>query len=101
MSVLVEGAFATSLELLDDDVETLLTQIAARADAVVSAHRYLLMVRVGPGTPIHLHHRGLDPGEAQRLAADLWRDHPGEDDGSQLVVDIASSRRRYGRLVEF
>jgi diguanylate cyclase (GGDEF)-like protein len=101
MSVLVEGAFATSLELLDDDVETLLTQIAARADAVVSAHRYLLMVRVRPGTPIQLHHRGLDPGEAQRLAADLWRDHPGEGDASYLVVDIASTRRRYGRLVEF
>ncbi len=101
MSVLVEGAFATSLELLDDDVETLLTQIAARADAVVSAHRYLLMVRVRPGTPIQLHHRGLDPGEAQRLAADLWRNRPGDGDPSHLVVDITSSRRRYGRLVEF
>jgi len=101
MSTLVEGAFATSLELLEDDVETLLAQIAARADAVVSAHRYLLMVRVRPGTPIQLHHRGLDPGEAQRLAADLWRDHPGEGSGSHVVVDIASSRRRYGRLVEF
>ena len=101
MSVLVEGAFATSLELLDDDVETLLAQIAARADAVVAAHRYLLMVRVRPGTPIQLHHRGLEAGEAQRLAADLWRDHPGESNGSYLVVDIVSSRRRYGRLVEF
>jgi diguanylate cyclase (GGDEF)-like protein len=101
MSVLVEGAFATSLELLDDDVETLLTQIAVRADAVVSAHRYLLMVRVRPGTPVQLHHRGLDAGEAQRLAADLWRDHPGVGNGSSVVVDIASSRRRYGRLVEF
>ena len=101
MSLLVEGAFATSLELLDDDVETLLAQIASRADAVVSAHRYLLMVRVRPGTPIQLHHRGLEPGEAQRLAAELWRDHPGEGNGSHVVVDIASSRRRYGRLVEF
>ncbi len=101
MSMLVEGAFATSLELLDDDVETLLTKIAARADAVVSAHRYLLMVRVRPGTPIQLHHRGLDPLEAQRLAADLWRQPPGEGDPSSLVVDITSSRRRYGRLVEF
>jgi diguanylate cyclase (GGDEF)-like protein len=101
MSALVEGAFATSLELLDDDVEALLAQIAARADAVVSAHRYLLMVRVRAGTPIQLHHRGLEAGEAQRLAAELWRDHPGENSGSHVVVDIASSRRRYGRLVEF
>jgi len=101
MGVLMEGAFATSLDVLDDDADTLLTQLAARADAVVSAHRYLLMVRVRPGTPIQLHHRGLDPSEAQRLAAGLWRDHPGEDDGSVLVADITSSRRRYGRLVEF
>jgi diguanylate cyclase (GGDEF)-like protein len=101
MGALVEGAFATSLELLDDDVETLLTQIAGRADAVVSAHRYLLMVRVRPGTPIQLHHRGLDPGEAQRLAAELWRDRPVADDDSVLVADITSARRRYGRLIEF
>jgi diguanylate cyclase (GGDEF)-like protein len=101
MSLLVGGAFATSVELLDDDVESLLTQIAARADAVVSAHRYLLMVRVQPGTPIQLHHRGLEAGEAQHLAAVLWREDPGPVDRSRLVVDIASSRRHYGRLIEF
>ena len=101
MHVLVEGASATALELLDDDVESLLSQIAARADAVVSAHRYLLMVRVRPGTPIQLHHRGLDPDEAQVLAAELWRDDPGDSGGSPLIVDIASPRRRYGRLAEF
>ena len=101
MSMLVGGAFATSLELLDDDVHSLLTQIAARADAVVSAHRYLLMVRVRPGTPIQLHHRGLDAGEAQRLAAELWLDDPGEIDRPHLAVDIASPRRHYGRLIEF
>jgi len=101
MSQLVGGAFATSVELLDDDVESLLTQIAARADAVVSAPRYLLMVRVQPGTPIQLHHRGLDAGEAQQLAAVLWREDPGQLDRSHLVVDIASPRRHYGRLIEF
>ncbi len=82
-------------------MDSLLSQIAARADAVVTAHRYLLMVRVRPGTPIQLHHRGLDPEEAQRLAAELWREHPDDDNGSRLIVDIASPRRRYGRLAEF
>jgi diguanylate cyclase (GGDEF)-like protein len=101
MGVLIEGTFATALELLGDDVDSLLSQIAARADAVVTAHRYLLMVRVRPGTPIQLHHRGLDPEEAQRLAAELWREHPDDDNGSRLIVDIASPRRRYGRLAEF
>ncbi len=101
MGVLIEGTFATALELLGDDVESLLSQIAARADAVVTAHRYLLMVRVRPGTPIQLHYRGLEPEEAQRLAAELWREHPDDDNGGRLIVDIASPRRRYGRLAEF
>ncbi|HEV3132345.1 MAG TPA: EAL domain-containing protein [Acidimicrobiales bacterium] len=101
MEVLVEGASATALELLDDDVDSLLTQIAARADAVVSADRYLLMVRVRPGTPVQLHNRGLGPDEAQDLAVELWRDHADDAGGSRLIVDIASRRHRYGRLVEF
>jgi diguanylate cyclase (GGDEF)-like protein len=101
MGVLIEGTFATALELLGDDVDSLLSQIAARADAVVTAHRYLLMVRVRPGTPIQLHHRGLEADEAQRLAAELWKEDPANHDESRVIVDIASHRRRYGRLVEF
>ncbi len=62
---------------------------------------YLLMVRVGPGTPIQLHHRGLDPDRAQVLAAELWREHPDDAGGTRLVVDIASHRRRYGRVAVF
>ncbi|HEY7916620.1 MAG TPA: EAL domain-containing protein, partial [Acidimicrobiales bacterium] len=101
MSVLVEGASATALELMDDDVDSLLAQIAHRADAVVGAHRYLLMVRVRTGTPIQLHHRGLDPDEAQNLAAELWREEAGGGGGSPLIVDITSQRHHYGRLAEF
>jgi diguanylate cyclase (GGDEF)-like protein len=100
MRVLIEGAFATTLELLSDDVDSLLSEIAARADAVVTAHRYLLMVRVRPGAPIQLHYRGLDVEEAQALASELWREQPDDSDGSRLIVDIASARRRYGRLAE-
>ncbi len=100
MSVLVEGAFSTVSQLMDDDVESLLGQIAARADAVVAAHRYLLMIRVRPGTAVQLHARGLEAEEAQALAAELWRDDPGDDGGSRLVVDIASPERFYGRLAE-
>ncbi len=101
MGTLLEGAFSTTLELLDDDVDSLLSQIAARADAVIASPSYLLMIKVGPGTPIQLHHRGLEPDEAQVLAAELWREHPDDADGSRLIVDIASPRRRYGRLAEF
>ncbi|HUY66925.1 MAG TPA: EAL domain-containing protein [Acidimicrobiales bacterium] len=100
MTVLVEGASATALELLDDDVGSLLTQIADRADSVVSADRYILMVRVRTDTPIQLHYRGLDPDEAQVLAAELWRGEPAGDGGSRLIVDITSQRHHYGRLAE-
>ena len=102
MSVLIEGAFAMTSQLMSDDIESLLSQIAARADAVVAAHRYLLMVRVRPGMPMQLHsprpraRRGPD-----RLAAELWRDDPDDDGGSRLIVDIASPDQLYGRLVEF
>ncbi len=101
MGVLLEGVFATATELLSDDVDALLAEIAARADAVVSSHHYLLLVRVRPGTPIQLHHRGLLADEAQILAAELWRENPDDDGGARIIVDIASSRRLYGRLVEF
>ncbi len=100
MRTLMEGTFAIALGLLDDDAEALLAEIAARADALVTADRYLLMVRVRPGTPVKLHHRGLRPDEAQTLAAELWPGHPDDDHGTRLIVDIASGRHRYGRLVE-
>ncbi|MGH9079710.1 MAG: putative bifunctional diguanylate cyclase/phosphodiesterase [Acidimicrobiales bacterium] len=100
MRMVIEGAFATARELLHDDAESLLTEIAARADALVTARRYLLMVRVRSGTPVKLHHRGLEADEARALAAELWPGHPDGAAGTRLVVDIASGRHRYGRLVE-
>jgi diguanylate cyclase (GGDEF)-like protein len=100
MGVLIQGAFATSLEILGDDLESLLSEIAARADAVVTGRRYLLMVKVRSETPVQLHYRGLDAEEAQMLAAELWRQHPDDAGGTRIIVDIASGRRSYGRLVE-
>ena len=100
MGVLIQGAFATSLEILGDDLESLLSEIAARADAIVTGRRYLLMVKVRSETPVQLHYRGLDADEAQALAAELWRQHPDDAGGSRIIVDIASGRRSYGRLVE-
>ena len=53
MSLLVGGAFATSLELPYDDVDAVLAEIAARADAVVSCAP---LPPDGPGR-----RRGTDP----------------------------------------
>jgi diguanylate cyclase (GGDEF)-like protein len=100
MRMLIEGAFATAREVLHDDAGGLLSEIAARADALVTAPCFLLMVRVRPVTPVKLHHRGLDVDEARAMAAELWPGHPDDAGGTRLVVDIASGRHRYGRLVE-
>ena len=100
MGVLLDGALGTAAELLNDDVDALLGRIARGADDVVGSHRYLLMVRVRPGAPLQIHHRGLVSDEAQILAAELWRDDPDDDDGTRTIVDIASAQRLYGRLVE-
>jgi diguanylate cyclase (GGDEF)-like protein len=100
MGVLLDGALGTAAELLNDDVGALLGRIARGADDVVGSHRYLLMVRVRPGAPLQIHHRGLLSDEAQILAAELWRDDPDDGDGTRIIVDIASDQRLYGRLVE-
>ncbi len=101
MSVLFESPIATATELLSDDADPLLASIATRSDSVVSADRYLLMIRVRPGEPIQLHHRGLESDEAQILAAEMWREHPDDEGGTRIIIDIASPRRLYGRLVVF
>ncbi len=97
--LLVEGS-ASALHLVDD-ATTPVAVLAECADRIVAADRYLLMLRLAPGTPIELHHRGLDDAQAERLAAELWQEHPEEAGGSRVIVDIASPRRRYGRLAAF
>ena len=83
-------------------VESLLSQIAARADAVVAAHRYLLMVRVRPGTadpaplPGPRARRGPDRrGRAVARASRRRRRHRGSSSTSPLPTGC------YGRLAEF
>jgi len=95
----LEGVFSTASELLGEEgIDTLLRRITSRAARAVSASRYLLVVRTSPDADVQLHHHGFNPVEAQELASELWKEHPDDDDGARLIVDIRSSRRRYGRL---
>ncbi len=93
---LLEGATAGAIDFVDLDVDRLLAELAERADQVVPAERFLLMVRVAPGLPIEIHHRGLRDDEARAMTAQLW--HADADDPGRRVLDIESSHRRYGRL---
>ena len=78
-----------------------MSDLASRADQVLGAHRYLLLIRTGSGVPLHVHSRGLDQDEVRTLAADLWEGGADDEPGSRVMVDIASPLRRYGRIAEF
>ncbi|TKJ31691.1 sensor domain-containing diguanylate cyclase [Blastococcus sp. CCUG 61487] len=79
-----------------EDVETVLRLIVARAAQAVLAPAYLLAVEVpGSAAPV-VHGAGLPDSAVPELAAGLLA---GDDLGpSAVVVDIASPRRRHGRL---
>ena len=94
---LLDSASITTLDVVEHDCDAVVTELGERADHVLTTDRFLLMIRVGSGLPLKLHHRGLDIDEARRLAADLWAGSSDDTDPMQ-IVDIASSIRHYGRL---
>lgn len=94
-----EGLYSTAADLLaTDDVDGVLTRITQRAAHPVNAPRYLLVVPMSPGGPGELHHHGFSDAEADVFARELLQMVPDDHGGSRLIVDIASSRRHYGRL---
>ncbi|SOC51706.1 diguanylate cyclase (GGDEF) domain-containing protein [Blastococcus aggregatus] len=88
---------STATELAgSDDLDTVLRQIVARAGQAVLAPAHLLAVAAPGGGPPLVHSAGLPYEEAQELARRLLAD---EDLGPRaVVVDVASARRRHGRL---
>ncbi|TFV67310.1 UNVERIFIED_ORG: diguanylate cyclase [Bacillus sp. AZ43] len=79
-----------------DDLDTALHRIVARAAEAVLAPAYLLAVEAPSGGPPLVHSAGLPAEEVTTLAAALLA---GGDLGSgAVVVDVASARRRHGRL---
>jgi diguanylate cyclase (GGDEF)-like protein len=78
------------------DLDGVLARIPEHAASAVLAQGYLLAVDPPAGGPPLVHSAGLEPERAAELAAALLR---GEDLGPEaVVVDVASSRRRHGRL---
>ncbi len=79
-----------------DDVDAALRQIVARAAEAVLAPAYLLAVDDSDGGPPLVHSAGLPSDRVDGLAATLL---DGGDLGPHaVVVDVASTRRRHGRL---
>ncbi len=86
---------ATDL-VASDDLETVLRRIVGRAAQAVLAPAYLLAVEAPGGGPPLVHSAGLPDEDVPGLAATLLA---GGDLGSNaVVVEIASARRRHGRL---
>jgi diguanylate cyclase (GGDEF)-like protein len=83
------------------DVNSMLETITRQAGVAVRAPRYLLVAQL-PGDPNpRIHHVGFSPDEAEIAANGVMRSADITGDQSRLVVDIASTRRRYGRLAVF
>ncbi len=91
-------AMATELASVDD-VDTALETITHRAAIAVRAPHYLLAVRLPRDEQVRVHRVGLTEAEARTLATEILAEHPDDRDGTRLIVDVASSVHRFGRLV--
>jgi diguanylate cyclase (GGDEF)-like protein len=79
------------------DVDTVLRRITRRAADAVRAQRFLLALS-DDTDGVSVHHDGMSTEDALRLASEVLVDQPDDCGGSRLIVDVASSRRFYGRL---
>ena len=94
----LESMYATASDLITlDDVDSALARVTERAASAVRAPTYLLAVRMGE--QLHVHSRGLAGEEADRLAQELLEGSGSQDEDSRLIAEVASSHRRYGRIM--
>jgi diguanylate cyclase (GGDEF)-like protein len=96
----LESFQATVAELVQaDDLATALDRVVTAAAGAVRAPGFLLVVEPQPGTPRQVYSAGLSAEEAEAMGELLLAGtpHPALD----LVVDVASSRRHYGRLAAY
>jgi diguanylate cyclase (GGDEF)-like protein len=103
MSSQLESLQSTAADLVaDDDVEAVLSRIVARAGVAIRAPRYLLALGPTDTARMTVHADGFaSHAEAVEVGRELL-DAPNRsrfDDA--MVIDVASSRRTYGRLAAF
>ena len=96
----LESMYATARDLIaSDDLDAALARITERAATAVRAPKYLLAVRTGSASQLHVHHRGFADGDADAVARELLQDTGERHEETQLVADVASASRHYGRLM--
>ncbi|MBV8462666.1 MAG: hypothetical protein JO368_05190, partial [Acidimicrobiales bacterium] len=83
------------------DVDSVLETITRHAGVAVRAPRYLLAARLPGDRSPRVHSVGFGDEEAKTAAAQVLAAGAEEDEGSRLVVDVASARTHFGRLAAF
>ena len=100
MSDRLQSMYATARDLIEfDDLDAALARITERAATAVRAPKYVLAVRTGPDAQLHVHHRGFRDEDAAEAARALLDDSDGTQTKGNLVADVASASRYYGRLM--
>lgn len=80
-----------------ESVDVVLNRVVGAAASAVLARGFVLAVDPAAGAPRRVYFDGVDPEEAEACAAEALDDGPPRD--GWMVVDVASRRGRYGRLV--
>jgi diguanylate cyclase (GGDEF)-like protein len=94
-----EALQATATELVTaEDVDQVLYATVEHAGLAVRAPQYVLAVRLSTTDAVRVEHRGFEASPPAALVEELLADDPGSHDGSRLLVDVTTTRRRFGRL---
>jgi len=81
----------------EDDLERVLAKIVSSAAHAMHAPIFVLALESLPSAPKNVYAKGVDAAEAEHLAAELLADGDAEGE-HRIVVEVISTRRRYGRL---
>ncbi len=81
----------------DDDLERVLARIVVSAARTISAPGFVLALEALPAADKHVYAMGISDDEAERLAREVLANEHAVDE-CKLVVEVQSTRRRYGRL---
>jgi len=101
------AALATRFEALEamaselasvGDVDEALRIITKRAAVAIRAPRFLVAVHLPRERRLRIHGVGFDDGQLDRCAAEVLVDDPDDRSGARLIVDVASSTHRFGRI---
>ncbi len=92
---------STTADLISpDDIDHVLERIVTRAGRSVSATRYVLALHESDVVDASVHSDGIATEDLEQVTEAVRRAPLGAD-GGRIVIEVASSRRSYGRLAAF